>query len=389
MSAAARRMPAWLTYGFRPFFLAAALWAALALAVWIVMLMQGMALPSRFDPLTWHIHEMLFGFVMAAIGGFLLTAIANWTARPPVRGGLLALLSGLWLLGRIACLVSADIPLWLSVSMDLAFPIVLTAVCARELVGGAKFRNLMLLLPLTVLMAANLLMHLEAAGMPLAQGLGWRLGLAAIMVLISVIGGRIIPAFTRNWLVKKEIARLPVPHGPMDRIALGALHTGILLWAFLPESRWSGALLLAAAASNAWRLWRWHGPATAEEPLLLILHIGYGWLVAGIALLGLSVLDIGVPQSAAIHALTVGAIGTMILAVMTRATRGHTGRPLVADGTTVLIFGLVSAAALVRIAASILVTWPMLLIVSASFWIAAFLAFVLGYGRALITPREA
>lgn len=389
MSAAARRMPAWLTYGFRPFFLAAALWAALALAVWIVMLMQGMALPSRFDPLTWHIHEMLFGFVMAAIGGFLLTAIANWTARPPVRGGLLALLSGLWLLGRIACLVSADIPLWLSVSMDLAFPIVLTAVCARELVGGAKFRNLMLLLPLTVLMAANLLMHLEAAGMPLAQGLGWRLGLAAIMVLISVIGGRIIPAFTRNWLVKKEIARLPVPHGPMDRIALGTLHTGILLWAFLPESRWSGALLLAAAASNAWRLWRWHGPATAEEPLLLILHIGYGWLVAGIALLGLSVLDIGVPQSAAIHALTVGAIGTMILAVMTRATRGHTGRPLVADGTTVLIFGLVSAAALVRIAASILVTWPMLLIVSASFWIAAFLAFVLGYGRALITPREA
>lgn len=389
MSAAARRMPAWLTYGFRPFFLAAALWAALALAVWIVMLMQGMALPSRFDPLTWHIHEMLFGFVMAAIGGFLLTAIANWTARPPVRGGLLALLSGLWLLGRIACLVSADIPLWLSVSMDLAFPIVLTAVCARELVGGAKFRNLMLLLPLTVLMAANLLMHLEVAGMPLVQGLGWRLGLAAIMVLISVIGGRIIPAFTRNWLVKKEIARLPVPHGPMDRIALGTLHTGILLWAFLPESRWSGALLLAAAASNAWRLWRWHGPATAEEPLLLILHIGYGWLVAGIALLGLSVLDIGVPQSAAIHALTVGAIGTMILAVMTRATRGHTGRPLVADGTTVLIFGLVSAAALVRIAASILVTWPMLLIVSASFWIAAFLAFVLGYGRALITPREA
>jgi len=389
------RHPALLTAGFRPFFLASALWAAAAIGLWLMMLGHGWNLPSRFDPLAWHIHEMLFGFVMAAVGGFLLTAVPNWTGRPFVQGLPLAALAGLWLLGRIACLVSAALPLWLSTAADLLFPLAVMGVSVRELVAGGKPRNLMLMVPMGVLTAANLLMHLEAAGHAVPPDLGWRLALAAILVLVSVIGGRIIPTFTRNWLAKQGRFGLPTPHGMADRLALGTLHTGLLVWAFLPESPIAGWLLLLASAANVWRLWRWRGLSTREEPLLLILHLGYAWLIAGTALLGLATLDLAtlgfaVPQSAAIHALTTGAMGTMILAVMTRATRGHTGRPLVADRMTVVIYGLISGAALARIAASLLGAWTMpLLSVSGLFWILAFLVFALAYGRALLTPRVA
>jgi uncharacterized protein involved in response to NO len=377
-----------LSFGFRPFFLAASLWAAFALAAWILMLTQGLALPSRFDPLTWHIHEMLFGFVMAAIGGFLLTAVPNWTGRAPVQGMPLAGLATLWLLGRIACLTSQLWPFWLSVSLDLAFPLVLGAVSACELVAGGKFRNLLALLPLAVLAIANLLMHLAAAGYGIPAGLGWRLGLAATLVLVSVIGGRIIPTFTRNWLAKRQAPSLPAPHKAVTRLALGTLHASLMMWAFLPATAWVGGSLLLSAFFNALRLWEWKGLSTREEPLLLILHVGYAWLVAGTLLLGLTTLGMSVPLSAAIHALTVGTIGTMILAVMTRATRGHTGRALSADRMTVAIYGLISAAALLRIAASVLDNMALLLLIgSAAFWIAAFLVFAAAYGKALLAPR--
>jgi len=233
-------------------------------------------------------------------------------------------------------------------------------------------------------------MHLEAAGRAIPPGRGWRLGFAAILVLVSIIGGRIIPIFTRNWLAKQGKFGLPTPNGLADRAGLITLHIALLVWAFLPASPPVGWLLLLAAAANVWRLGRWRGLAVREEPLLLILHVAYGWLIVGSALLGLTTLGLAIPQSAAIHALTVGAMGTMILAVMTRATRGHTGRPLVADRTTVLIYGLVSAAALTRIAASFLDAWTMpLLSASGLFWILAFLIFALAYGRALLTPRVA
>src|SRR5665213_499244 len=201
-----RNVPAFLTQGVRPFFLAAGLWAAVALALWIVMLVMGIAVPSRFDPLTWHIHEMLFGFVMAAIAGFLLTAIPNWTGRLPVSGGPLALLAALWLLGRIACLVSALVPVWIATAADLTFPVALVGVVLREIIAGRNWRNLAVVAPVSVLGIANLLMHLEANGVAVPSGLGWRLGLAAVIVLISVMAGRIVPSFTRNWLAKRPRA---------------------------------------------------------------------------------------------------------------------------------------------------------------------------------------
>lgn len=386
---ARRLLPAILTQGFRPFFLAASFWAAAALALWIVMFATGTALPSRFDPLTWHIHEMLFGFVMAAIAGFLLTAIPNWTRRLPVSGGPLALLVGLWLLGRIVCLTSAFVSPWIAVAADLSFPVALVAVAAREIVAGRNWRNLPLLAPVIVLGMANLLMHLEAEGTSLSSGLGWRLGLAAVIMLISVVAGRIVPSFTRNWLAKRPGASLPAGHGWIDRVALGVLHAGLVGWACIPEFRPIGLLLVLGAGLNLWRLLRWRGSATAAEPLLLILHIGYAWLVLGVALLGLALLGVDLPQSAAIHALTAGAIGTMILAVMTRATRGHVGRDLSADRLTCLIFILVTLATIARVAAAFLATWMMpVIVVSSCLWIAAFGTFVLGYGSMLILPRN-
>ena len=329
---------------FRPFFLAAAVWAALALTLWIILFMTGGALPSRFDPLSWHIHAMLFGFVPATIAGFMLTAIPNWTGRPPIHGAPLVGLAVLWLVGRIACLVSAVLPLWLAAAVDLAFPVVLCAVAAREIVAARNWRNLMMPIPIGVIAVADLLTYLELAGYGVPAGLGWRLAIAAIIALISAIGGRIIPAFTRNWLVKRGASALPSPHSVIDRVALATLHTGLLGWALFPTSKPVGAILLAAAALNLWRLARWRGLATLPEPLLAILHLGYAWVVLGSALLGASMLSSAVPEAAAIHAFTAGAIGTMVLAVMTRVARGHTGRALEADRITIAIYLMITAA---------------------------------------------
>jgi uncharacterized protein involved in response to NO len=333
-------MPPLLTAGFRPLFLAAASWSAVSLAAWLSLLGGGIDLPSRFDPLSWHIHEMLFGFVMAAVGGFLLTAIPNWTNRPPVAGIPLLVLLALWLLGRLACLASAVIPAWLAPVVDLAYPIALEVVAAKELFAVGNRRNYPLLAPVMLLAIANLLMHLEVLGIAIPEGLGWRLGISVVIVLISVIGGRIVPTFTRNWLTARSDSRVPPPAGLLDRLALGTLHAGMIAWTFLPDWQPIGGLLLIAAALNAVRLARWSGIATIREPLLLILHVGYLWLVTGVALLGSSLLTDAIPTAAAVHALTAGAMGTMILAVMTRATLGHTGNALHANTTTILMLSL-------------------------------------------------
>jgi uncharacterized protein involved in response to NO len=372
---------------FRPFFFAASFWAALALALWVVVFITGGVLPSRFDPLTWHIHAMLFGFVLAAITGFMLTAIPNWTGRPPIRGAALAGLVGLWLTGRIACLVSAFLPLWLAAALDLAFPVALCAVAAHEIIAARNWRNLMMPVQIGVLGIADLLMYLELAGFDLPPGLGWRLAIAAIIALISAIGGRIIPAFTRNWLVRRRASRLPGEHGLIDRIGLATLHTGLLGWAVFPTSQWVGALLLLAAASNLWRLARWRAMTSLGEPLLAILHLGYAWVVFGAALLGMSLLTAAVPEAAAIHAFTAGAIGTMVLAVMTRVARGHTGRPLEADRVTIAIYVQITAAALTRVLAAFQGDSVPLLGISGLLWVAGFGLFVMAYGPMLFLPR--
>lgn len=382
-------MPTLFTAGFRPFFLAAAGWAALVMLVWLPLLNGDLDLPTRFDPLSWHVHEMLFGFVMAAIGGFLLTAISNWTNRPPIAGAPLALLISLWLLGRIACLVSASLPAWLAPALDLTFPVALEAVALRELMTARNRRNYPLLAPVLLLAIANLLTHLRALGVAVPFGLGWRLGIAVVIVLISVIGGRIVPAFTRNWLNARGLSPVPPQADMFDRVALGVLHAAMIGWVFVPDWRPVGVVLLIAAALNLARLSRWCGAATVDEPLLLVLHVGYLWLVAGTALLGLSLLTDAVPYPAAVHALTAGAMGTMILAVMTRATLGHTGRVLRADVATMVIYALVSIAAVLRVVAAWVMQGQMdLLEVAVVAWVGAFGLFAAEYGPMLLAPRR-
>jgi len=383
------RLPAVLDYAFRPMFLAAESWAVIALALWLAMFFGYVQLPTRFDPLAWHVHEMLFGFVMAAVAGFLLTAIPNWTGRLPVRGYPLAALACLLLLGRLACLISADVPAWLAVLADLAFPTALLAVAAREIITGRNWRNLPMTAPLALFISADLLMHFESLGFAVPTGLGWRLAVAAPVVLISVIGGRVIPSFTRNWLFKRKSPRIPSPQNMLGTAAVALLAAALILWAFLPDHRMTGALLIAAALLNAVRLGRWAGMASWPEPLLFILHIGYGWVAIGTALLGLSVFNIGIPDASAIHALTAGAIAVMILAVMPRVTLGHTGRELTASRATVIVFVLINAAAIARVCAS----WhtefmTIMLLVAGACWIAAFGLFELIYGPMLLTRRS-
>ena len=381
------RQPAILSYGFRPMFFATGSWAIVAVTLWLAMFLGGLHMPTRLGPLAWHIHEMLFGFVMAAVAGFLLTAMPNWTRRSPIQGWHLALLVGLWLLGRMACLFSAYLPAWLAIIADLSFPLALLAVVARHVVAARSWRNLPMITPLSVFIIADVLMHLESLGMHGPNGLGWRLGVMAPVILISVIGGRIIPSFTHNWLVQRRTAQLPATHNAIDISAIGVLHAGLILWAALPNLHWAGIVLLIAAVLNAWRLARWAGNATLAEPLLFILHVGYGWVVVGTALLGLAVLNTGITVAAAIHALGTGAIGTMILAVMPRVTLGHTGRKLAAGKTTLVIFALATIAGVTRVAAS----WQpgdveFLLLLSGACWIAAFGLFEIVYGPMLLRP---
>lgn len=388
-----REPPAILTMAFRPFFLAASLWAMFGLTISTAMMLCGLHVPSRFDALTWHIHEMLFGFVFAAIAGFLLTAISRWTGRPPIQGIPLAGLVIVWLLGRIACLVSTFIPIWIAAGIDLAFPVALCAVTAREIIASRNWRNLPIPMAIAALGVADLLMYLELDGFSVPTGLGWRLGLAAIIALISVIGGRIIPNFTRGWLAKHGELKVPGSHGIIDRTASGALHAGLTGWAFFPTSKLIAVLLLIAAVLNLMRLARWRGTSTLREPLLAILHVGYLWIIAGVTLLGTAILTRSVPTMAAIHALTAGAIGTMVLAVMTRVTLGHTGRPLQADRIAKMIYVAINLAAATRIAAAFIpVSSTMLLCVSAVLWVISFGLFAAFYGpilcQAVVPVRE-
>lgn len=398
MSGTADRMRAWtgpaiLTYGFRPFFLGAGIWAALAMAIWLPMLSGHLLLPTAFDPVSWHAHEFLFGYLGAVIAGFLLTAVPNWTGRLPIVGWPLGGLFALWLAGRAAVTVSALLPAAVAAAVDLAFPLALAGVLAREIVVGRNWRNLTVLALFSGFILGNALFHWEAAaGRGSAQGAGLRLGLGAAMMMIAVIGGRIVPSFTRNWLVRRGPGRLPAP--PMrgfDKVALGVLLVATLLWVARPQEAATGAVLVLAGALHAIRLARWAGDRTGAEPLVLVLHAGYAFLPLGALAVGAEALALGtLGMAAAQHLWMAGAIGLMTLAVMTRATLGHSGRALSAGPGTIGLYLAGLAAVLARVAAGV---WPieamLLHALSALAWIGAFAGFALLYGPLLLRPPPA
>jgi len=380
-----RAMPPILHYGFRPFFFLAALHAGLAIPLWLWAYFGGIAISGPFSGMHWHAHEMLFGYLSAVMTGFLLTAIPNWTGRLPLSGLPLGGLVALWLAGRAACLLVGN-P-WAAMAIDLAFPLVLAFSVWREVVAGRNWRNAPVALMVSLFGIANGIDHLANMGF-VAHDLGQRLALAVTAMLLALIGGRLVPSFTRNWLVKARITRLPASFGQIDKAALIVSGIAAAGWLIVPGTLLSGIAFVAAGCLLAARLMRWRGSATIAEPILFVLHLGYGWLALALVFLGLADLLPDFPVSAAIHALTSGAVGTMTLAVMTRASLGHTGRAIVADGYVVGVYVLVSVGAALRVAAPFAgESYSALLAGGGVLWSCAFLLFAIRFAPILWRRR--
>jgi uncharacterized protein involved in response to NO len=379
--------PAIFSYGFRPFFLFAGLWAVISLPLWLHQFLGDIALPTHLTPLDWHVHEMLFGYVAAAVAGFLLTAIPNWTGRLPVTGWPLAALAALWLAGRLALLFSAKIGGVWAAAIDALFLLTLAAFAAREIVVGKNWRNLRVVGVLGVLILGNVVMHAEALIYG-AANYGARIALAAVILLISIVGGRIVPSFTHNWLARNKPGRLPVPFSRYDMVAIAASAIGLAAWIALPTDQITGILLLAASLLHTARLGRWAGDRTLSDRLVLVLHVAYAFVPLGFLLVGLSIFTPSVLPTAGIHSWTAGAIGLMTVAVMTRASLGHTGRPLQAGIATQLIYALIFTSAILRIAAAL--TGKLDLIEAAAVcWLLGFALFVLAYAPLLLLRKPA
>ena len=373
--------PALFSYGFRPFFLAAASWAAFNILLWIPQYLGLHAVPTEFSALDWHIHEMLYGYVAATVAGFLLTAIPNWTGRLPVNGWPLAGLVLLWLAGRAAILLSADIGRIAAAIVDVSFLLALAAVAAREIVAGKNWRNLRVMVVLVVLIFGNIIFHMEVL-LKGSADYGIRIAISAVMLLISLIGGRVVPSFTNNWLARNNPGRLPVPFSRFDMATIASSAFSLVAWIAAPAHLVTGTLLLIAGCMQAARLVRWAGDRALAEPLVLVLHVGYAFVPAGFLLLGLSVWSTLVPGTAGIHAWTAGATGSMTLAVMTRASLGHTGQPLRAGRATQIIYAAVLTAAIMRVVAAFIGSM-MLVEFAGVAWIVAFGGFVFVYGPLL------
>jgi uncharacterized protein involved in response to NO len=373
--------------GFRPFFIGCGAWAIIAMAVWISALSGVSILPDHLAPTDWHFNELLFGVIGAAMSGFILTAVPNWTGQLPLRGRPLMALFGLWCAGRLVSISGTWLGIQSVAIIDSAFFVVLFLVVFREIAHGRNWRNMPVAAAIGLFGLAHILFYLEALDVIFLDGASQRLGLAVVGCLLTLIGGRIVPSFTRNWLKRRnqEGSVSAVP-GPIDKLAMMATVLGLLAWVVYPDHQASGLALIIAGSLNALRLARWRGWQTLSEPLLFVLHVGYSWLALSLLLLGGSILGEWMSQTDALHALSVGAAGTMILAVMSRAILGHTGRELHADWRTVLAFCSISTAALARLGVMV---WPELTAdlygLSGGAWIVAFTLFLWRYAPIALT----
>lgn len=378
-----------MSYAFRPFFLLNGLFAIAVISVWL-MALHGtrLALVPATQPY-WHGHEMVVGFAMSAIAGFVLTAVATWTDRPPLQGKLLGILVCSWLLGRLAMMATTQLPYFLVASVDTIFPFLLAFLVGREVVGGRSRRNYPIVGIALILAILNLLYHLGVMRiMPGMDRLSLYLMIHLILLMITVIAGRIIPNFTANWLRARGHERLPENHPLSDGITIAATLAAGVSVSLTPLGPVTGILALVAALSHAVRLARWRGLATTSEPLLFVLHVAYLWLPVGYALTALAAFGIIFPATTALHALTMGAVGNMILAVASRVALGHTGRSLHAPRLIVISYAILNAAVVARVLSSLNSGLYVAMIdLSALGWIVTFIIFTCVYWPVLTRPR--
>lgn len=372
----------WLRLAFRPFYLGAALLAALIVPLWAAIYLGAIGWQPTPPALLWHAHEMLFGFAIAVIVGFLMTAGKTWTGLATPRGPALGLLFLLWLSARVASLVA---PHAVFAVLDLALLPIVGLVFLRLLFRSRNWRNVPLALILLLLTLVNLTFHLSAAAViDLDPMRSLYAGLGFVVIIECVMAGRVVPFFTTSALPNITIVTLPW----LDRVALAATVVGLALWVTGWHSGLASATLVLAFALNLVRQWRWHPLATLGRPILWILHAAHLWLILGLGLLALAQMGL-IANSIGVHALGVGATGGLILGMMTRTARGHTGRPLTADAPEIAIYGLIMLAALLRVLLPLLV--PSLyvsgLVASAAAWSAAFLIYLWQYTPWLVSAR--
>jgi uncharacterized protein involved in response to NO len=374
--------------GFRPFFLAAALLAALAVPMWLLVLNGSASVGGGYlEPTTWHAHEMVFGFACAVIAGFLLTAVKNWTGRETATGVALDALALLWLLGRVALLAGSSLPKPLVAIVDLAFLPAVAIAIGRPIVASGNKRNYVMLGVLGALSAVNLTMHLDALGVLAGLQLrAARIGVDIVVLLSAIMAGRVIPMFTRNATGSKRVASVT----GLEIAALVSLVVYTVIDAASPSSSAAGVTALVAAVLVVARSARWDSRAALRHPLLWILHFGHAWIAVGLGLRAGS-LVMSVPASAGTHALTVGAIGSLTLGMMARVSLGHTGRPLVVRPVTVVAFALLTLAACLRVFGPLVgapgVSYLAWLVMSGAAWSLAFALYLVAYARVLTSPR--
>lgn len=384
----ARTGPVLFSYGFRPFFLGAALHAIAAMALWIAALSLGLAVGGDYGAAHWHAHEMLFGFAPAVLAGFLLTAVPNWTGRLPVSGRPLIALFALWIAGRLALLYPDPIGIVPAALIDGAFLPALLVICAREIIAGRKWKDLKMVGALTALSLANGWFHVETI-LGEHAGMAARLAIGAYVMLIMIVGGRIIPSFCRNWLNQHGTKTFPVPYNRFDTLAILAGASALVCWIAAPDQPLTAVAAITAAGLQTIRLSRWRGVSVASEPLLLVLHVAYGFIPLGLLSIALGAFEL-MNATSVLHVLTVGVVAFMMLAVMTRATRGHTGRVLCASTMTTCSYGALFMAALLRPLGEVFPDHAMSLYGAAGIaWMLAFLLFSLEYGPMLATTRRA
>ncbi|HNP37626.1 MAG TPA: NnrS family protein [Woeseiaceae bacterium] len=384
---APRRQLALFAVGLRPFYALAGLFAFLAIPIWVANYVGLLRFDGYLISLFWHQHEMIFGFAVAVIAGFLLTAVRNWTGRATPTGGGLATLALVWLLARILALTG---PAWPAAIVDLAFLPLLAVTIAIPIWRSQNRRNIKLLFVLAALTVANLVFHLAYNGVLPMQLTATSVSSALdiILILIAIMGGRVIPAFTANAVPAARPRRFLA----LEVVAIGSLLLVLAADVLAPAYRLPASVLAAlyfvAALAHATRLWLWEPQLTIKNPLLLMLPMAYAWVPVTLLLRGLVPLDLA-PSTAAAHALTLGAMTSLMLAMMMRSALGHTGRPLVAGIPELLAFFLMQTAAIVRVLATLinLEHYRFYIILSALIWTLAFAGFLWRYVPMLVYPR--